>query len=126
MVTLENKFVVQAIKKTLGLGGAAMILCTLIWDRHIALSVAAGVGVAVGNIAFMAWFIRRVFSRGGHGYTGALGWSLLFLLKLLVLFGLTYYVLVVVRLNALGYSAGYIILLIALTWQGLIQPATND
>ena len=44
---------------------------------------------------------------------------LFFALKLLVLFGLTYYLVVVLGLSALGFVAGYVALLTGLMWQAV-------
>lgn len=123
MIMMKNEFIRGAIYKAMLIGGVCMIGGGLIWDMAIAASIGVGVLIASANLAFMTWFIGRVLSRAGEGSMGALGWSVIFLLKLLVLFGLTYYVLVVVRLNALGYTSGYIIVLAAITWQGLIPPS---
>lgn len=123
MIMIKNEFIRGAIYKAMLIGGMSMIGGGLIWDMAVAGSIGVGVLIASANLVFMTWFVGKVLSRAGEGSMGVWGWSVIFLLKLLVLFCLTYYVLVVVRLNALGYTSGFIIVLAAITWQGLIPPS---
>jgi hypothetical protein len=67
----------------------------------------------------MAWLIERMLGGGGGGGVGPGALLFFFALKLLVLFGLTYYLVVVLGLSALGFVAGYVVLLAGLMWQAV-------
>ena len=119
-----NPFIVGVLRRSVALGGAGVIACALIWDLSVAAALGCGVCMGMVNLVLTTWLVRLVLQRAAQGSgAGALGLSLIFLLKLLVLFGVTYYAVGVVQLNALAYTSGYITLLVAITWQGLQKPS---
>ena len=124
MTLIRSAFLRGALFKAMILGSAAMTLSTLIWSAALAKAIAVGLSLAMGNIALMHVLLRRLVSGPGRG-AGAAALGALFLLKLLVLFGVTYYVIAVVGLDPLGFAAGYALLLAAIVWQSL-TPAPTD
>lgn len=123
MLNMLNPFIVGVLRRSAVLGGVAMIACALIWGASMAWALGCGVCMGMANLALTTWLVRLILGRTASGSgASAVGLSLIFLLKLLVLFGVTYYAVVVVQLNALAYTSGYIVLLVAITWQGLKKP----
>ena len=119
-----NPFIRGVLSKSAVLGGVAMLTCLVVWSWSIAFALGCGVCMGMLNLVRTTWLVRRVLSQAATGSgASALGLSLIFLLKLLVLFGVTYYAVGVVQLNALAYTSGYITLLVAITWQGLQKPS---
>ncbi len=89
------------------------------WGPWAALSVWCGTLLGVANVWGMAWLIERMVGGGEERRVGAGALLFFFALKLLVLFGLTYYLVVVLGLSALGFVAGYVVLLTGLMWQAV-------
>lgn len=124
MLKLLNPFILGVLRRSAVLGGAGVIACALIWDVSIAWALACGVCMGMVNLVLTSWLVRLMLERAADGSgASAVGLSFIFLLKLLVLFGATYYAVGVVQLNALAYTSGYIMLLVAITWQGLKKPS---
>lgn len=110
--------------KSVGLGAGAVAAGSLLWGWSIGLALTVGVSLAVANLLSMSWIMSKILRGPAAEKQSTLGWGMLFLLKLLVLFGVTYYVIAVARLNPLGFAAGYALLLVAIVWQALV-PAQD-
>ena len=124
MMMINEAFLRGVTYKAAGLGTATAVVSSLIWSWSIGLSLIVGVSLAIANLLSMSWIMSKILRGPAAQKQSALGWGMLFLLKLLVLFGVTYYVIAVARLNPLGFAAGYALLLVAIVWQALV-PAQN-
>lgn len=104
-----------------GLGLCALLsgVVTWVWGPWAGSSVWCGTALGAVNVWGMAWLVERVVGGGDGERIGAWAVLLFFALKLLVLFGLTYYLVVVLGLSALGFVAGYVALLTGLMWQAV-------
>ena len=107
-------------------GGVIMTLSAgfswWMWGWEVGGAVAAGLLVMLVNLVGLAWLLRKTFSDEERGSRSAWWLSLLFLAKLLVLFGLSYYVLAVVGLSPVGFATGCLLGLVVLSWQVLGTP----
>lgn len=124
MVTAKFGFLKRAGLKAIGLGVFTALVLAVLGYAQVALGVLVGVGLALANIAAMALLLGRLLKGPKRPGSSGLFWGGLFLLKLLVLFGATYYVIAVARLDPIGFAAGYALLLVAIVWQSL-TPATS-
>ncbi len=115
-----------ALIKTLILGALSTLLASWRWGAHAGWSVVAGLVMVTVNVTAMAWLIRRTLRGPGTGGQGVGPLAALFLLKMLVLLGLTYYVIAVLRLSPLGFVYGYVLFLGALVWQTLVTPPAAE
>jgi hypothetical protein len=98
MIRFEPSFVKGMFYRGCVAGAVAGLLTGVFLGWDVALGVIAGEALFCADLVAMAWLLRRVFEPSGQPTSGSLGLSLLFLLKLLVLFGLAYYFLAVVGL----------------------------
>lgn len=74
------------------------------------------------NIMGLAWLLGRGLRDDPEKKRSPLGLSALFLLKLLVLFGIAYYVLAVVGLSPIGFVSGCMMALGVMSWQVVATP----
>lgn len=133
-------FIQRVIVRTLLLGFVIGALVALLVSPHLGTSILAGTVLVCANLRFMAWGINHLLSRAAQAHgQGSVGWTALFLLKLLALFGLTYYLIAVLGLSAVGFLVGYslfvlVMVLVALTddtpeddeQEGAILPPDDD
>lgn len=124
VMMINRAFLRGVTYKAAGLGTASVVASSLIWSWSIGLSLTVGVSLAIANLLSMSWIMGKILRGPAAQKQSTLGWGMLFLLKLLVLFGVTYYVIAVARLNPLGFAAGYALLLVAIVWQALV-PAQS-
>lgn len=119
MIRFEPIFVRGMLIKSVVLAAVFGGLIGLKWGAWVALSLCVGEGLFCADIVAMAWLLRLIMVPG----RSSIGLSLLFLLKLLVLFGLTYYFLAHVGLSPAGLTAGFILGLGVLSWQVVSTPS---
>lgn len=120
MMMINAAFLRGVTYKAMGLGAVSVVAGSLIWGWSVGLALIVGVSLAVANLLLMSWIMGKILRGPASEKQSTLGWGMLFLLKLLVLLGVTYYVIAVARLNPFGFAAGYAMLLIAIVWQALV------
>lgn len=125
MIRFEPSFVKGMFYRGCVAGAVAGLLTGVFFSWDVALGVIAGEALFCADLVAMAWLLRRVFEPSGQPTSGSLGLSLLFLLKLLVLFGLAYYFLAVVGLSPAGLAGGFILGLGVLSWQVVATPTSD-
>ena len=125
MIRFEPSFVRGMIYRGVVAGVIAGLLTGISFGWDVAAAVLAGEALFCADLVAMAWLLRRVFEPSGQPTSGSLGLSLLFLLKLLVLFGLAYYFLAVVGLSPAGLAGGFILGLGVLSWQVVATPSKD-
>lgn len=118
-------FLKEALHKACVLLVCAMSVSWLLWGSSQAFAILGGGFVMAANMVFISLMVRRMLAKEDVHRSGLVRLVLLFMLKLLVLFGLTYYVVVVLGLSAMGYMGGYMVFLTAMLWQGLSPPQQN-
>ncbi len=117
MTSLETKFAEGLFAKTLVIGAAAAVLGWWAVSLHFAGSVLLGVLVSAFNMRVVGWVSRRMAQAAVQGDTDTARWSLLLVLKLFLLFVLTYVFIAIVGANVFGYIIGYSTFLLAIVWQ---------
>ena len=118
MIRFEPSFVRGMFYRGSVAGAIAGLLTGLLSGWDVAVAVIAGEVLFCADLVAMAWLLRRVFEPSGGSTSGSFGLSLLFLLKLLVLFGLAYYFLAVVGLSPAGLGV--------LSWQVVATPTQSS
>ena len=98
---------------------AAAAAAAAVGDSRLAGSVAGGACMMGADIAAMLWLLERALVARPRGQAQALGLAALFMLKLLVLFIASYYVLAVTGASALGFVTGVMIALAAVSWSSV-------
>lgn len=126
MIRFEPSFVRGMFYRGSVAGAIAGLLTGLLSGWDVAVAVIAGEVLFCADLVAMAWLLRRVFEPSGGSTSGSFGLSLLFLLKLLVLFGLAYYFLAVVGLSPAGLAGGFILGLGVLSWQVVATPKQSS
>jgi hypothetical protein len=124
MIQFEAAFIKGLFRRASTL---ALVCAALAWwwsGAWEAVSVVGGVALMVGDITAIAWLLHKMLGSGEWGLWSAGALSLLFLIKLLVLFGLAYYFLAVVGLAPAGFAAGCIIGLAGLNWHVIAHPTS--
>lgn len=117
MTSLDTKFVDGLFWKTLAIGAAAAAVGWWAMSAHFAGSVGLGVLVSAFNLRVVGWVSRKMVKAAQQGQTSASLWSILLVLKLFVLFVLTFVFIIVVGANVFGYIIGYSTFLLAIVWQ---------
>ncbi len=120
MANLELDVIRAVIRKTLMLGLVALAGTWWFAGASIALAVAVGVVVASLNLAFVAWLSRKVIG-DGKGMVGKGGWMALSVVKMTILFGLVWFLIARLGLDAIGFVIGFSCFLPAIVWQALVS-----
>lgn len=117
MIRFEREIVLGLIRKgvilLLPVSGVALFF----GGWRVALGVAAGEALMLGNIVLISWMLGRSLGAKEGEQKSAVSLVSLFIVKLLVLFGLSYYVLAVVGLDPIGFVTGCMLSLVTLSWQ---------
>lgn len=126
MIQFEPKFVKGMLGRFAIASALAVAIAIPFWGIEVAVSIVIGNALMTGNVIVMSWFLRKMLgaSEGGGGKSSNL--VTVFLLKLLVLFGLTYYVLAVVGVDPLGLVSGFMLGLAVLSWQVIRGGASTE
>jgi hypothetical protein len=126
MASLENKFVDGLFWKTLILG-IAVVLGTGVWvSWPFGGAVALGVLVSGLNLRVVGWVSRKMAETAMTGDKGVTKWTLLLVVKLLLLFVVTYLIVIVLGADAVGYVVGYSTFLPAIFWQAAVWLREQD
>jgi hypothetical protein len=121
MTSLETHFVDGLFWKTVIIGVVAALVGWWAMSAHFAGSIGLGVLVSAFNLRVVGWVSRKMVKAAKQGNTGTGFWSVLLLLKLFILFVLTFVFIVVVGANVFGYIIGYSTFLLAIVWQLIPQ-----
>lgn len=120
-------FIQRVIVRTLLLGFVLGALVALLVDARLGTSILAGTVLVCANLRFMAWGIGKLLGMATeHTPDGTAGWTALFLLKLLALFVLTYYLIAVLGLSAVGFLVGYSLFVLVMLVQALTDAPDED
>lgn len=117
MATLEPHFVDGLIVKTLIIGVVASALGWWFGSLFFGGSILLGVLVSVFNLRALVWIGNGMVRSATAGNTSASLWSILLVIKLLLLFVITFVCIQLVGADAVGYTIGYSTFLLALLWQ---------
>lgn len=117
MTSLGTKFVDALVWKTIIIGVAFAAIGWWAFSAQFAAAVLLGMLVSAFNLRVVGWVSRKMVAAAKDGATGTGLWSAILLLKLFLLFVLTYVFLVVVRADVFGYVIGYSTFLPAIVWQ---------
>jgi hypothetical protein len=79
-----------AIASVVVVGGIETILAFFVADARTALAVGLGAALAVGNLVALALVVTSLLPSGEAASRGQAAWTLLALIKMLVLFGVTW------------------------------------
>ena len=113
------RFVVQAIWKTLVLGGVVAALTSATISLRFGLAVLIGAMLSAGNFAALAALGRRLLDGVGDEVKRKriYVWVVLFSLKLGLLLGLALLAVVFLGVDPLGFAVGYTAFLVATGWE---------
>lgn len=126
MIRFERSFIQGLVLRGLALGAVAAALSWLLIDGAFALGLLSGLVLMCANILSMTWLLESMRDAPGVRTPGPKTLAALFLLKLLVLFGLTYYLLAEVGLSPAGLALGFVLGLGALSWQVITGDRAGD
>lgn len=126
MTMLETKFVDGLFWKTLTIGALAALIGWWSMSAHFAGSIGLGVLVSAFNLRVVGWISRKMVNAATNGDTSSALWSTLLVLKLFLLFVLTFVFIIVVGANVFGYIIGYSTFLLAIVWQLALHMSRED
>ncbi len=121
MANFETSFIKGLILKSLVIGAVIAFVAQIWMGTWIAVSVAFGASVATLNLLTVSFVGKRILKAGEQGRTSGTVWALLLVLKMLVLFGAIFYLIVRLELDAIGFVAGFSVFLPAIAWQAAIS-----
>jgi len=121
MANREDGFIRGAMSNTAVVGCLASVVAFLVEGPWFGMSVTIGMVVAISNLWVVMWVSQKVIKSGLAGHTSSAPWSLLLVLKFFAIFGLIGLLLVVVKIDAIGFVTGFSSFLPALTWQAVID-----
>ena len=117
MTSFEFRFIDGLSKKTLILGGILAGVLGVLVGPWMALSTAIGAATAFSNLYFIRWVSHKMVERAKAGNTSVSPWSAIIVLKMLILFGLVWYLIARLGIDAPGFVAGFSAFLPAIGWQ---------
>jgi hypothetical protein len=123
MIRFERDIILGLLRKGVILVVPAMGIAYFFGGWRGSLGVLAGELLMLTNIMGLAWVLGRGLRDDPAHRRRPLGLAALFLLKLLVLFGIAYYVLAVVGLSPIGFVSGCMMALGVLSWQVVATPS---
>lgn len=126
MASLENEFVTGLFWKTILLGVVAIVASGILVSWAFGGAVAMGVLVSGFNLRVVGWVSRKMAEAALAGDEGVTKWTLLLVVKLLLLFVLTYLIVIVLGADAVGYVVGYSSFLPAIFWQAAMTLREQD
>ncbi len=121
MTSLETNFVDGLFWRTLIVGAVFAALGWWLMSAHFAGSILLGTMVSAFNLRVVGWVSRKMLQAGAEGRTSGAVWSVLLVLKLFLLFALTFVFIVIVGANVYGYVIGYSTFLLAIVWKLIPQ-----
>ena len=119
MTSFGAKFVDALVIKTIGLGVAFAALGWLVFSARFAAAVLLGMMVSAFNLRVVGWVSRKMVAAAKAERTASGVWTAILLVKLFLLFALTYVFLVIVRADIFGYVLGFSAFLPAILWQAV-------
>lgn len=129
MARLEITFVKNLVLKTLVVGAVFSLGLGVFMGWWMALSTAFGGLVAAANLKVVEFVTRRMMEAAENGHAQSTFWSIILVLKMLVLFGTIFYLIVRLELDAIGVVVGFSAFLPAIVWQVLVskdESSTQD
>lgn len=135
MTSFGTNFVDGMTSKTIIIGVALAAIGWWVLSGEFAAAILLGMMVSAFNLRVVAWVSRKMIAGAKKGATGTKRWSAVLLLKLFLLFVLTYVFIAVVRADVIGYIVGYSTFLLAIIWQAIstinrdhtpVDSATQD
>jgi Na+/H+ antiporter NhaD/arsenite permease-like protein len=126
-----EQFAEKSVLKTFLLGVPVSLALGLLVSVHFGASVFAGVALAAGNLAAIAWLGRRILERASapdeedkeedaEGQRASpTPWVVLLVLKMGLLLGLAFAAMAM-GVDPLGLAVGYSVFVAAMVWQALL------
>lgn len=117
MTTFGIQFVEGMLSKTIIIG---VVLAAIGWvalSGDFAAAILLGMLVSAFNLRVVVWVSSKMIAAAKKGHTSTKRWSVVLLLKLFLLFVLTYVFIAVVGADVIGYIIGYSTFLLAIFWQ---------
>ena len=118
MAKLELDVIRAVVRKTFIIGLVALGLAWWYAGATLAIAVGVGVLVAASNLLFVAWLSKKVIG-DGEGVAGKGAWMALSTLKMALLFGLVWFLIARLQLDAVGFVIGFSCFLPAIVWQAV-------
>lgn len=119
MANVELRFIRGVLVKTTILGGL-LVAFSLLVSGWFTLSAAVGVAVALSNLAFVQWISSKLVRAAKAGNTNSTPWWALLVLKLFGIFVLIWLLLAWLKLDAVGFVAGFSCFLPAIVLQAVL------
>lgn len=117
MTSFGSQFVEGMLSKTIIIGVTLAAIGWLALSADFAAAILLGMLVSAFNLRVVAWVSSKMVAAAKKGRTDTKRWSAILLLKLFLLFALTYVFIAVVGANVIGYIIGYSTFLLAIFWQ---------
>ncbi|MFU8802745.1 MAG: ATP synthase subunit I [Bradymonadaceae bacterium] len=124
MANFDKGFVDGLFWKIVGIGSVASAAAYWLVTREFAASVLLGTVVTAINFRVVAFAARKMLANAADGAGSGGVWSVILGVKLILLFVLTYWCIVVLGADVIGFIIGYSVFLPAMTWQSLIYAST--
>ncbi|AWV90563.1 ATP synthase subunit I [Bradymonas sediminis] len=120
MTSFGTTFVNGLVSKTIIIGVALAALGWLVLTAEFAGATLLGTMVSAFNLRVVAWVSGKMVASAQKGETGTGRWSAILLIKLFLLFVLTYVFIAIVGADVIGYIIGYSTFLLAIVWQAVV------
>lgn len=117
MASLERAFIEGLVLKTAVLGIIAAFITFWFADFHLAQSVLVGAAVSAINLRFVQWISKKLIDGAKEGQAAPALWGVLLVLKMTVLFGVIWLLVVEFGYDAIGFIIGFSSFLPAIGWQ---------
>jgi hypothetical protein len=116
-------FVKGVVRKNVVAGLCLSAILAYMVSVDFAVAALVGSIVASANLVLGAWTTLRIIESGQQeSAVGAGGWAVLLIGKLGALFGVVWWLIAKLELDALGFSVGFGSFLLAVLWQTATAP----
>lgn len=126
MTAFGPNFVDGMLSKTIIIGVAFAAIGWWVLTADFAAAILLGMLVSAFNLRVVAWVSRKMIAAAKKGATATGWWSAILVLKLFLLFVLTYVFIAIVGADVIGYIIGYSTFLLAIVWQVISVLNRND
>lgn len=114
----NDRFVKRIAAKSIGCGLLASVGVAIFWSLSTGMSAATGVAIGVANLVAVAKISKAILS--GDTEKKSVGfWASMFFVKLLLLFGLTFVVTIVLGANPIAFCLGFTAFIVGILWEGM-------
>jgi small-conductance mechanosensitive channel len=120
MAKFDAHYVDGIFWKIVGLGAIASAIGFVALSKHFAASVLLGTVITAVNFRVIAFGARKLLAGAAEKKRSAMIWPVILGAKIIALFAFTYWSIIVLGADVVGFVIGYSVFIPALIWQTIL------